>query len=138
MDINSGFLGSGWSFPPTFGQRGATLQIVSGESDIRESLYILLSTNLRERVLLPDYGCKLDDFLFEEINQALLTNISSVVREAILYYEPRIDVESVEIDESDNFTEGNLIIQVVYRVKTTNSRYNFVYPFYINEASHKI
>ncbi len=132
MDTNSSFLGTGWSFPPTFNQDPATVEMVSDEEDIVQSLEIILSTSPAERIMQPNFGCELSQFLFEEISQGLITGIRGTISDAILYHEPRIDVDEIEIDESEE--QGLLLISITYTVRTTNSRFNLVYPFYINEA----
>lgn len=131
METNSSFLGIGWSFPPTFHQDG-TVEMVADEEDIVQSLEIILSTRPAERVMQPDFGCELSQFLFEEISQSTITGIRGTISDALLYHEPRIDVEDINIDESAE--EGLLLISVTYTVQVTNSRFNLVYPFYINEA----
>ncbi|MDZ8025861.1 MAG: GPW/gp25 family protein [Nostoc sp. SerVER01] len=132
METNSSFLGTGWSFPPTFNQDTGTVEMVSDEEDIVQSLEIILSTRPAERIMQPDFGCELSQFLFEEISQGLITGIKGTISDALLYHEPRIDVEDINIDESEK--EGLLLISVTYTVRVTNSRFNLVYPFYINEA----
>lgn len=132
-DSNS-FLGTGWSFPPTFIATARTVSMTSGEEDIRNSLAILLSTAFGERVMLPDYGCNLEELLFEPIDTGLTTLLFDRIRTSILYYEPRIEVEDIQV-QTDRVTEGIILIEIVYRVRITNSRFNFVYPFYINEGS---
>ena len=132
MDTNSSFLGTGWSFPPTFNQDPATVEMVSDEEDIVQSLEIILSTSPAERIMQPNFGCELSQFLFEEISQGLITGIRGTISDAILYHEPRIDVDEIEIDESEE--QGLLLISITYTVRVTNSRFNLVYPFYINEA----
>jgi len=131
MEINNSFLGTGWSFPPTFNQDTGTVEMVSDEKDIFQSLEIILSTRPAERIMQPDFGCELSQFVFEEISQGLITGIKGTISDALLYHEPRIDVEEINIDESE---AGLLLINVIYRVRVTNSRFNLVYPFYINEA----
>ncbi|MDZ8183667.1 MAG: GPW/gp25 family protein [Nostoc sp. ChiSLP02] len=132
MEINNSFLGTGWSFPPTFNQDTGTVEMVSDEEDIVQSLEIILSTRPAERIMQPDFGCELSQFLFEEISQGLITSIKGTISDALLYHEPRIDVDDINIDESEE--EGLLLISVTYTVRVTNSRFNLVYPFYINEA----
>ncbi|MDY7003252.1 MAG: GPW/gp25 family protein [Cyanobacteriota bacterium] len=132
MDTNNSFLGTGWSFPPTFNQDTGTVEMVSDESDIIQSLEIILSTRPAERIVQPDFGCELSQFLFEEISQGLITGIRGIVSDALVYHEPRINVEEIKIEESEQ--EGLLLISITYTVRATNSRYNLVYPFYINEA----
>ncbi|MBD2612252.1 MAG: GPW/gp25 family protein [Nostoc sp. ZfuVER08] len=131
METNDSFLGTGWSFPPTFHQNTGTVEMVSDEKDIIQSLEIILSTRPAERIMQPNFGCELSQFVFEEVTQGLITNIKGTISDALLDHEPRIDVEEIDIDESE---AGLLLISVTYRVRVTNSRFNLVYPFYINEA----
>lgn len=131
------FIGTGWSFPPTFTQNGNDVLTVSGAEDIHQSLEILLSTRVGERVMLEDYGCQLSDYLFEEVSFSLLSNISSMLKDAISEYEPRIFLDNVDVIQSDAIN-GLLAIYISYTIRTTNSRYNMVYPFYINEANSPI
>lgn len=128
------FLGTGWSFPPTFVRAARTVQMTSGEEDIQRSLDVLLSTALGERVMLPEFGSNLEDLLFEPIDTGLQTLLFDRIRTAILYYEPRIEVEDILL-QTDRVTEGVILIEVIYRVRATNSRFNFVFPFYKTEGS---
>jgi phage baseplate assembly protein W len=128
------FLGTGWSFPPTFTKGGAELIVVSGPEDIHQSLQILLSTQLGERVMHEDFGCDLNTMLFEEVDQNLVNTITSMVTDAILYHEPRISLDHLDISESQR-EQGLLLISIEYTVRSTNSRFNMVYPFYLNEAT---
>ena len=105
------------------------------ETDIESSLQILLSTKLGERIMQPTYGCNLDEMVFESMNLTMLTYMRDLIENAILYHEPRIELEKVDIDTS-NQNEGMLLIILYYVVRTTNSRYNYVYPYYINEESN--
>ncbi|NER21528.1 MAG: GPW/gp25 family protein [Symploca sp. SIO1C2] len=131
--MTNSFLGTGWSFPPSFNRDTASVAMVSDETDVLQSLGIILSTRPGERVMQPNFGCELSQFLFEEISQGLITKIKGLISDSLLDYEPRIDVDEVEVDDTEE--EGLLQIQVTYRVRTTNSRFNLVYPFYINEAN---
>jgi uncharacterized protein len=128
------FLGTGWSFPPSFDAVSGQALLTSDEADIQLSLQILLSTRPGERVMVPGYGCNLDEMLFEPVTTTFKTYISETIRKAILYYEARIDLQSVTIDDSRQ-TEGVVLVILVYMVRTTNSRFNLVYPYYINEAT---
>jgi phage baseplate assembly protein W len=130
------FLGTGWSFPPTFNKVTGTVEMVSDEEDIRQSLHILLSTSLGERVMQPDYGCNLNDYVFEGLNSTTIGYIKERVAHSILYYEPRILVERIEVTSAgsvDNL-EGRFLIELTYSIPGTNSRFNYVYDFYKNEA----
>lgn len=132
MDNN--FLGRGWSFPPVFYAGGADVAMVSGEEDIKQSLKVLLSTSLNERIMNSGFGCELSRFLFEEVDQSMINGLRGAVSDAILKEEARIQVEEIAIRDSGT-ENGLLIISIDYLVRTTNNRYNLVYPYYINEAT---
>ncbi len=140
MNTNKEYLGTGWSFPPTFDKESQTVNLVSAEKDIEESLEILLSTSLGERVMQPEYGCNLKDYQFESINSSLIGFLKDLVERAILFYESRIKLERVDITEADSVEifEGLLKITVHYEIEGTNTRYNFVYDFYLREADQGI
>ena len=128
------FLGSGWAFPPEFQAGGAEVEMVAGEEDIRQSLQILLSTSLKERMMQSGFGCEMSGFLFEEAGQRLVHDMQHLVSNAILLHEPRIEVGEIQILDSGT-EDGVIHISVAYTVRTTNNRFNLVYPFYLNEAS---
>ena len=134
--IFNSFLGRGWSFPPAFNRESGTVDMVSDVEDINQSLGILLSTSLGERVLQPAYGCNLTDYMFESLNNDLIGIIKHHVENAILYYEPRIVANKVEVTAADSFDliEGRFTIAVEYSIPGTNSRFNYVYDYYLNEA----
>jgi phage baseplate assembly protein W len=134
MPLDPSFLGSGWSFPPSFSDGGAEVEMVSGAKDIHQSLQILLSTQLGERVMHEDFGCDLNHVLFEEIDQGLLNDINRIVSDAILYHEPRISLDKLDVSENADHP-GLLLISIEYSIRSTNSRFNMVYPFYLNEAT---
>jgi phage baseplate assembly protein W len=134
MSNEQSFLGTGWSFPPTFTSGGAEVELVSGPDDIHQSLQILLSTRLGERVMQEEFGCDLSYLLFEEVDQSLINSLTSIISDAILYHEPRISLDSLDIAESESL-QGLVLISLEYTIRSTNSRFNMVYPFYINEAT---
>ncbi len=128
------FLGRGWSFPPSFARTSASVDMVSGAEDIQQSLWILLSTSIGERIMVPAYGCALAPMLLDGISVAYLTKLQDVVRTAILDWEPRITVNDVRA--VDDRTEPGLVrITVDYTIRATNARSNMVYPFYLREAT---
>lgn len=129
------FTGRGWKFPPEFDPNSGTVKMSENETDIEESLRILLSTRVGERIMHPAYGCNLEEMVFESMNLTLKTWLADLIENAILYFEPRIDLEDVMIDSSAE-NEGLLLIELLYKVRSTNSRYNYVFPFYKNEATH--
>ena len=134
MPDDNNFLGRGWSFPPSFSAGGADVATVAGEDDIEQSLGLLLATRRGERVMLPDFGCDLAEFLFEEISPALVGQVRDLVGDAILNHEPRVLLNSVEVSD-ERAGEGLLLIEIDYQVRATNSRYNLVFPFYLREAA---
>ena len=129
------FLGRGWSFPPKFDAVNKSVVMTEEEKDIESSLQILLSTRLGERIMQPTYGCNLDDMVFESMNLTMLTYMQDLIENSILYHEARIELEKVEIDSSRQ-NEGFFLIVLKYMVRTTNSRYNYVYPYYINQGTN--
>ena len=128
------FLGRGWSFPPNFNVQTQTVDMTEKNNDIQRSLHILLTTSVGERVMEPKYGCNMEDLLFESLDTSTKTLIKDKILTAILYFEPRITVNSIEINTQDEL-EGKLLIEIDYTVKATNSRLNFVFPFYKNEGT---
>lgn len=127
------YLGLGWSFPPVFDQQKGGVRMVSEEEDIAESLQVLLSTRLGERVLRPSFGCNLDVMLFEPLTTTLVTYVQDLIRTAILYHEPRIKLDFVKV-QTEQVPTGLILIELEYTVLTFNSRYNLVYPFYLEEG----
>ena len=135
MEESQTFLGTGWSFPPHFDNNTQTVTTTTGEVDINKSLEILLSTRLGERIMVPDYGCNLEELLFQPLDLTLRTFIKDLIETAILYHEPRIDVEKIILDNT-NELGGEILITIEYRVRITNSRGNMVFPFYKEEGSN--
>ncbi len=134
MADSAAFLGRGWAFPPSFAAGGAAVAMVEAEDDIEQSLAILLATRRGERVMLPGFGCDLNEFLFAEITPSLVGQVRELVTNAILDHEPRVQLEAVDVSD-ERAGEGLLLITIDYTVKATNSRYNLVYPFYLREAT---
>jgi len=134
-DLNAiPFLGRGWRFPPTFSSHSSDVVMVDGENDIRESLFILLSTAQGERVMVPTYGCDLHRYVFAELTTGVMTEIRDMVATAILRWEPRIDVLDVSVT-ADPDEPGLMRIGVDYRIRRTNVRSNIVFPFYFTEGT---
>src|SRR5688572_7522069 len=131
--INDDFLGRGWSFPPSFKPELAGIVMTEKADDIDKSLQILLTTTIGERLMEPRYGCNMEEYVFESMSTTTKTLMKDMVQTAILYYEPRIDVTSIEVDDSSQL-EGLILIKIEYVIRTTNSRFNFVFPYYKNEG----
>ena len=134
MSIERSFLGTGWCFPPQFMAAERSVEMVSAEEDIEQSIHIILSTSPGERVMDPLFGCGIKKMVFEEINQATIAKLMHLISRSLLYFEPRINVELIEIG-TDNDMEGRLDIDLNFTVITTNARRNMVYPFYILEGT---
>lgn len=106
------------------------------EDDIASSLHVLLTTARGERIMVPQYGCNLDEFAFENLDTRMRTMMADKISSAILYHEPRIELERVEVsDDPMEALEGRLMIGITYRVRETNSRFNFVFPYYLQEGT---
>lgn len=125
------FLGRGMAFPVAVSAAGG-IQLAEYEEDIRQSIRIILDTNPGERVMRPDFGAGLRALLFEPINTQTLALARHRVEQALILWEPRIDSIGVKVTAQPKV--GRLDIDVRYRVRTTNTFYNLVYPFYLQEG----
>jgi len=128
------FIGRGWSFPPQFDMSSKSVVMAEDVEDIRQSLQILLSTMVGERVMNMSYGCNLDEFVFETLDTSTITYLKSKIETAILFYESRIEVTHIDISVQDSL-EGLVVIEIEYIVSLTNTRFNFVFPFYRQEGT---
>jgi len=133
LDQSKAFLGVGWRFAPCVTPDGRVALAVY-EEDIREAILIILGTGLGERVMRPDFGAGLNDFVFEPLSSTTLHLVRTRVQEALVKWEPRIDVLDVEVS-ADTTEHNKLLISVTYRVRATNTQFNLVYPFYLEEGS---
>lgn len=128
------FLGRGWSFPVRVDDREGTIRLAEYETDIQQSIWIILSTSKGERVMRPEFGCGIHDLVFEVINTTSLTDIEENVREALALFESRIEVKQVKAISNAGI-DGQVRISIDYEVRGTNNQLNFVYPFYITERA---
>ena len=92
-----------------------------------------MSTTPGERVMNPSYGCGLRSLTFENVSESTLTEIKDVVDRAVLFFEPRIRVDNIDVD-AENIYDGLVTIYLYYTVRITNTRSNMVYPFYFREG----
>lgn len=134
MEDQRKFLGQGVKFPLQVDPRTGKFAMVSQEEDIRESIGILLNTMQGERVMRPEFGSNVLDYVFSPASSSSRQSMALTVQEQLQYQEPRITEVKVTCQENDRFT-GTLVLEVSYTVRSTNSRYNHVYPFYITEGS---
>jgi uncharacterized protein len=127
------FLGVGWKFPLQV-TPGGRVALARYEQRIEESIYLILSTAQGERVMLPDFGCGIHELVFAPNNASTLSLVVYNVRQALVAYEPRIDV--LDINAKSAPEEPNLLlIRIDYRIRANNARGNLVYPFYIRDAA---
>jgi len=123
------FIGRGFYWPMQVDHTGS-IRLTDGAPDIDRSMAVILATAPGERLMRPQFGCKIWDLLFEPVTANLLGLMAQAVREALAQWEPRVQVEDVRTEPDAN--DATLImITVVYRVKATNDRRNLVYPFYV-------
>ncbi len=129
------FLGTGWSFPPTFNKESSDVKMVSDETDIKQSLEIYFNTKLGERIMRPSYGCVIHEHIFDKIDESILNILSFELTQNIGQIEPRIIIEKIEIKQS-SIENGELQISIEYKIISSNVRDNIVFPFYINEGTN--
>ena len=129
------FLGKGWGFPVTFANQGRAVTMAEAEEDVRQSLDILLSTHVGERVLNPTFGWKRDSLAFEPLSTSFAAYLTREIETAILFFESRILLNSVNF-QTEPDAEGLVLIRIDYTIKTTNTRTNLVYPFYVTPATN--
>lgn len=127
------FLGRGWSMPVELDPRTGLVATVAYEADIRQSILIILETAPGERVMRPNFGCGIHELVFDAVDSTVIQRIKSLVEEALRRCEARIDVLGVAVDEEAT-SEGQLKVEVEYRVRKTNQVGNLVFPFYFREG----
>jgi len=128
--VGDGFLGSGWAFPVDVDGQGAVRMATDGDDAVRHSIWTILSTSPGERVMRPDFGCGIHDHVFGVNDTATATAITREVRSALTVWEPRIELLDV-FATPDPADRHCLLIEINYRLRSTNSRFNLVYPFYL-------
>lgn len=132
-DPTRAFLGVGWAFPPRLEADGSIAEAIY-EEDIRQAIRIIIFTNRGERLMRPDFGAGLNEFVFEPVSPTTMALIENRVREALIAWEPRIDVIEVKVT-SDTSERNKLFIEMTYQTRVTNTRHNLVYPFYLQEGT---
>lgn len=133
IDTKKAFLGRGWGFPVTFSKTAKQVVMTEAEENIRSSIGIILQTTLGERVMQPEFGANLTNYVFDSMDSNFRTFVTEQIRVAIIKNEPRAQLAKVEYNERP--LEGRIDIIVYYTVLSTNSRYNIVYPFYLKEGT---
>lgn len=121
-------IGAGWRFPPGTDGRGG-IAISSREQEIEEAIDIILSTPKGQRVMRPEFGCRIHELLWAPINTDTITAAKHYVEEALAWWEPRIEVQAVVVSQ-DPHQDGCLLIYITYRIRATHDERALVYPFY--------
>ena len=132
MDDHS-FLGNGWSFEVMPDPVTGRIRMCGGDDDIAQAVRLILNTKRGERVMRPDFGCRLCDFAFEAFSESVRAEMIEEVKTALVMHEPRISDIDVTID--DIAPEGRIVLDISYNVRATNNPYNLVFPFFIEEGS---
>jgi phage baseplate assembly protein W len=127
--MEHGFLGSGWAFPVRLDDDHC-VRLTAGADSIRQSIWLILGTARGERVMRPDFGCGIHDFVFDVNDTGTATAVGQSVRDALTRWEPRIEVLDVYA-APDAGDRHRLLIEINYQVRSSNSRFNLVYPFYL-------
>lgn len=126
------FLGTGWAFPLRVTPRGG-FRYVSADADVAQAIWLILATAPGERPMRPRFGCGIRNFVFAPNNPGTRAGIAQQVRQALLEWEPRIELLSVDVDAPPESPEL-LLIRVHYRILANNAFHNLVYPFYLREG----
>jgi phage baseplate assembly protein W len=129
------FLGTGWTFPPTFDPVNNVVRMVSNAEDIEESIRLIINTTPGERMMQPEFGCNIKKLVFEKIDSNLVGELNHLVAQALLDFEPRVNFINAEIVQR-NELDGILYIRVHYSIVITNTRHNIVFPFYLVEGTN--
>jgi uncharacterized protein len=125
-------LGSGLAFPLQVDRRGG-IALATDETDVDQAIQLILGTAPGERPMRPEFGCGVHDFVFDTIDALTVARMEAEVRSALDRWEPRIEVLGVEFDLS-RVANGELLIEIAYRLRATNHVRNLVYPFYVIPA----
>jgi phage baseplate assembly protein W len=123
------FIGRGIRFPMGVDYRGA-IAVASGAEAVECALRVVLATAPGERVMRPQFGCRIWELLFEPVNTNTLGLMAQAVREAVAQWEPRVRLLDVVVVPDDD--DSSMVrIFLTYVIRTTNDRRNLVYPFYV-------
>ncbi len=129
----SDFIGQGWSFPIKVNAKGG-LDWSNGPDRIQASIWIILSTSLGERLMLPNFGAGIKDYVFESNSAMIRARLQGAVQSALTQWEPRIQLVSVQANPSPN-QDSLVLVSINYQIRDTNELYNMVYPFFLTEGT---
>ena len=125
-------IGKGWKFPIKVNAKGG-LSYSEGPERIQDAIWIVLSTSLGERLMRPDFGAGVHEYVFQSNSDVMRTRLQSAVNEALLKWEPRIELTNVTVQEGDQ--PSQVLVSIDYRIRTTNELFNLVYPLYVQEGA---
>ncbi len=130
--MNDNFLGTGMKFPPEIDAATGHFKTVSGNQTVKESVYLILMTQKTERLVRPDFGSDIMSYTFMETGPTMLSIFRRNITEILLTQEPRIS----DVDVTTEYREGDgaVIVSIDYLVRSTNTRDNLVFPFYLNST----
>jgi phage baseplate assembly protein W len=131
--VSNDFLGRGWKFPVAVDASG-NIALSEYEVDVREAIQVILGTSVGERVMRPSFGGGLENYVFESMSVTVLGRIQSTVFQSLVANEQRIQVLNVDVTQSPA-DAGTLLINVDYKVRATNTKFNLVFPFYLQQQS---
>lgn len=132
---DTAFLGSGWAFPVSFSADNHLLNLSANETNINESINVILNTRKGERTLEAEFGSGIQQYMFKKIDSTLKGEIIETIKYALLRYEPRILVQDVRIASTD-IANGKIEVLITYIYSKTNTRHNYVFPFYVKEGTN--
>ena len=130
--VERSILGAGWKFPLRINGRGG-FSMSEGEQDVAEAIWIVLSTSRGERIMMPEFGCGIHDYVFAPNNANTRGAVGHQVQKALVRWEPRIDLADVRV-EDDPGQPNLLLVHVDYRIRSNNAYHNLVYPFFLQEG----
>lgn len=130
-DSAKSFLGVGWKFPVQVDEATGRIKTSHYEEDIQEAIRIIIMTGRGERVMRPEFGCGLQEYVFAGMNYDTAVQMRTAIQRALVNWEPRITDVEVDVEENG----GRMLIHVAYVVRSTNNPYNLVYPYYLSEGA---
>jgi uncharacterized protein len=125
-------IGRGWKFPIKVNAK-CGLSYSDGPDRVQDAIWIILSTSAGERLMRPDFGGGVEDYVFQPNSTVVQTQLAATIREALVKWEPRIELTGVRVDEGDQ--PSLVLVSIDYRLRTTNEIFNLVYPLYLQEGA---
>lgn len=130
--MNRNLLGKGWAFPLSPSTQGG-IAFSQYEKSIEESIRIILNTTPGERLMRPDFGCALNEIVFSPNSSRTIAVAVRYIEEAITKWEPRVILKKVS-GEIDTDSEVKININIEYEIRSVNTFFNMVYPFYLERG----